>query len=114
MHEMGITQKAFRKIISTMSHNPIHLTRESTYNMVHRLGQPSPWAILQSHRNRLRHSLQHKIQRAVDTPMDAHPPDVIALTPDYPHSDLDTPTDATQPHAQDPHLACPECHRRIA
>ena len=36
--------------------------------------------------------------------MDDQPPDVIALTPDYPMSHLDTPSDSSQPHAQDPFL----------
>ena len=81
---------------------------EPTQDMFHRLNQPSPWAILQSHNLRLRQSLLHKIQHAVEPAMD-----VIALTPDYPISHLDTPTDSSQPHAQDPSLECPECHRQF-
>ena len=120
IHEMGITQKGFRKIVSIinvhyrrMIRAPVHLTHESTQDMFCRLNQPSPWAILQSHNLRLRQSLLHKIQQAVESAMDDRPPDVIALTPDYPTSHLDTPSDSSQPHAQDPSLECPECHRQF-
>ena len=77
IHEMGITPKGFRKIISTinvhfhrMIQAPIHLTHESTHDLSHRLNQPSPWAILQSHNLRLRQSLLHKIQQAVESAME--------------------------------------------
>ena len=121
IHEMGIAQKGFRKIVSSiinvhyrrMIRAPVHLTHESTQDMFCRLNQPSPWAILQSHNLRLRQSLLHKIQQAVESAMDDQPPDVIALTPDYPTSHLDTPSDSSQPHAQDPSLECPECHRQF-
>ena len=82
---------------------PVHLAHEPTQDMFHRLNQPSPWAILQSHNLRLRQSLLHKIQHAVESAMDDQPPDVIALAPDYPISH----------HAQDPSLECPECHRQF-
>ena len=106
IHEMGITQKFFRKIISTINVHfrrmikaPVHLTYEPTQDMFRRLNQPSPWAILQSHNLRLRQSLLHKIQHAIESAMDDQSPDVIALTPDYPISHLDTPIDSSQPHA---------------
>ena len=120
IHEMGITQKGFRKIISTINVHfrhmikaPVHLTHEPTQDMFHRLNQPSPWAILQSHNLRLRQSLLHKIQHAVESAMDDQPPDVIVLTPDYTISHLDVPTDSLQPHVQDPPLECPERHRQF-
>ena len=120
IHEMGITQKSFCKIISIinvhfrrMIRAPVHLTHESTQDMFCRLNQPSPWAILQSHNLRLRQSLLHKIQQEAEFAMDDQTPDVIVLTPDYPMSHLDTPSDSSQPHAQDPSLECPECHRQF-
>ena len=92
---------------------PTHLTHEPTQDMLRRLHQSSPWAILQSHNLRLRQSLLHKIQQAIELAMDDQPPDVIALTPDYPISHLDTPIGSSQPHAQDPSLECPECLRQF-
>ena len=77
IHEMGITQKGFRKIVSIinvhyrrMIRAPVHLTHESTQDMFCRLNQPAPWAILQSHNLRLRQSLLHKIQQAVESAME--------------------------------------------
>lgn len=84
---MGIPYKGCRKIIRIINVYfrrinciPVHLAHASTQNIFQRLGQPSPWPILQNHIN--------------------VPPNVIVLIPENPVNHLEIPSDASQPHAQ--------------
>ena len=104
---IGMVNKHFRSI----AHAPVHLTRIPTQDFFHSLGLSPPWHMLQTHFDRLVHSLSHRRSHLRASAMSTMPSDAGVHVPDYPETHIPIPSTHSDPCTQVPVLKCHECHR---
>ena len=116
IHEVGLTQQGFRKLISiinshhrSMVHSPVCLTHESTANFFDRIGEPPPWTTILTHRRRIQQALSIRRERLHPEAMDTEMPDVCAFVPDL-WAEIIPPDQISNLHAAQA-VTCPECHK---
>ena len=83
IHEMGLTQKGFRQVISminthhrSIAHSPVCLTHESTAHFFERIREPPPWTTNLTQRQRIQAALSNRRAHLRLEAMDSEMPDV--------------------------------------